>query len=963
MKRIIALLIATVWAVAETTPGYVDIPDQSGLEILTPSLSERKTAKIRLNNGLEAYLISDPKADQSGAALAMEVGSWNDDPNYAGIAHFTEHLLFLGSEAYPDESCYERQVLDNGGIFNAYTFTDRTVYMFTVNNDAFSTTIDMFSHMFIDPLFNPSGVARELHAVDQEHDKNIENDMNRTWMIIKETGNQNHPNALFSTGNAKTLGGIPPQEVRRWYQENYSADRAHLILYSTLPIEELKAMASRHFSAVPKSNLKLSESTEKLFSERQEGHIIAMKPFKDLRSLGIIWELPKSFIHNFDDRSGELLGYILGGRHENSLYSQLKREELIDNISSGMFRLSKDSGIFSIDFELTPQGAEQFETVIERCFQTLNGLKASGIPPYIFQEIKKMAKVDYEYQSRVAPFQFVAAHAHKLIDEPLETYPLKTTMPTHYDLEETREFLNLLSPETASYFLTASPELSGIPTEKKEKWSGAEYSIRKFSDKTLANWSGNSPHPQIALPKQNSFIPNNLKLVTQPTDGEALVTPKPKKLYQGDLGELYFWEDSQYQVPEISWVLNISTPYIDGSARSAVMMDLFRYALDENLAATQTYAEAASLSLSTTVADNKLLILVGGYSEKAPLLLEETLRKAKKCHMTKEEFDQYTTSLKSSYANQAKAMPVAQAFEIYLDLIYNNAPKHPAKLSALEAIQYEDYLAFAEKLFEESYVEALLIGNMTEKDAHRIWEITSQQLSYMPYPKKNHERKQMLTLSSLQGPYKIPSQTDCLGSAAILAIQEGGMTFPKKASHVVLGKGLQEDFFDTLRTKQQTAYIAQAQSFEDEEQLFNLFIVQSSTHQPDELVARFELFIENYVKDFESFISEGRFEVLRSNMITLLETPPTNLAKMAMELNGLAFTHKGDFERKEKIIAALKHLSYEEFKADTITFLSRKNPRRIAIMLEGKQPEGKAFRYEGITANTLKTEGTYISLP
>ncbi|MCP5503624.1 MAG: hypothetical protein H7A41_00560 [Chlamydiales bacterium] len=84
---------------------------------------------------------------------------------------------------------------------------------------------------------------------------------------------------------------------------------------------------------------------------------------------------------------------------------------------------------------------------------------------------------------------------------------------------------------------------------------------------------------------------------------------------------------------------------------------------------------------------------------------------------------------------------------------------------------------------------------------------------------------------------------------------------------------------------------------------------------------------------------------------------------MASQLHALAFTYKGDFERREKLIAALKDLTYEDFKKDTATFLSRKNPKRIAIMLEGKQPDGKAFRYEGITAENLKVEGTYISLP
>ncbi|MCB1110210.1 MAG: insulinase family protein, partial [Chlamydiia bacterium] len=729
------------------------------------------------------------------------------------------------------------------------------------------------------------------------------------------------------------------------------------------PMEELKRMAVRHFSAIPNHNHAANLPQEKLFSDKQEGHIIAIKPIKDLRSLSIYWELPKAFIHNFDDRSADLLGYVIGGRYEKSLRSVLKKEELINNIGSSMFRLSKDSGMFYISMDLTPIGAEQFEVVIERCFQTLNALKRTGIPSYIFHELKTMARIDYEYTSRIPPFHFVSTHAHQMIDEPLGTYPLKTVMPTTYNPEETQRFLELLTPESATYVLLAPPELSGAIPERKEKWSNVEYVVRKIPESTLTAWSELPAHPQIALPEQNTFIPNDLKLVNHVKEEEDVVIPHPKKLISNDQGELFVWEDTQYLVPEVSWVFNISSPYIDGSPRQAVMLDLFRYALDEKMASTLSYAEAASLGFDTTIQDLKLVVTVGGYSEKAPLLLKEGLQQAKKCHMTKEEFDLYTTDLKSLYANQGKAMPIQQAHEIMQNLLFSNAPKHSEKLIALETIRYEDYLSFANHLFQEAYIEALMIGNLTEKDALSTWEMILETLAYAPYPRKNHERKQMLTLSSFQGPYKIPMQTDSLGNAAILMIQEGGVTFPKKASHVVLGTGLQEDFFDTLRTKQQTGYVAKVATQEEEQQLYNLFMVQSSTHQPDELISRFELFLETYIKDFETAIPEGRFEVLRSNVITLLETPPTNLGQMASQLNYLAFTHKGDFDRREKLATALRNLTYEDFKADTLSFLSRKNPRRIAIMLEGKQPDGKNFRYEGITAETLKTEGTYISLP
>ncbi|MEM8728162.1 MAG: insulinase family protein, partial [Chlamydiota bacterium] len=839
---ILSFICITSLIGADNLKGYEEIPDRSDLNILTPSLSERKTAKIRLDNDLEAYLISDPEADQSAAALAMEVGSWNDDPRYAGIAHFLEHLLFMGSATYPEENSYDKQIWDNGGTLNAYTAPDRTVYIFSVNNDAFLTTLDMFSHMFVDPLFNPSGIKRELHAVDQEHDKNIESDGSRLWMVFKETGNPRHPNARFSTGNRETLGGIPQNVVKRWHKNHYGSDRAHLVLYSTLPIEKLKTETARLFSSIPQSSIPLTPLKEKLFSEQQTGSIIAVKPFKDLRFLSMEWELSPDYVQNLDNTAHKLLGYIIGGRHASSLYRRLKDEGLIEDISSGMIRPGKETGLFSIQFDLTPQGAEQFAVVIERCFQTLNALKETGIPPHIFEEMKTMAAIDYAFQSRTTPYAFVQNHAHNLIDEPLETYPLKTILPTTYDERETRNFLTNLTPKSGAYFLLAAPELTGIQPDKKETWIGAEYTIRKISAETLAAWNTLPPHPDIALPEPNPFIPSNLTLVTTGASDTAHLTPHPQKLVENDYGTLYFWEDTQYRVPEISSIFDIYTPSIDGSARQIVLFDLFFHALDDRLAPILSFAEAASLRTGCNAGDMKVSLQVGGYSEKVPLLLNEIFNAVKSCQINEDKFKLYCHALESRYANVGKAMPISQGMEIYRNLLFNNAPKHRDKMAALQSVTYEDYLSFADHLLDNCYLEALVAGNMTEKEAHRIWTTVHETLRARPYPKKNHAKKQLLTLSPLQGPYKIPAQTESLGNAAILMIQQGELTFPRKASHSILAAALQEDFFDTLRTKQQTAYIAKAVSPEQDEQLYHLFLVQSTSHQPDELIARFELF-------------------------------------------------------------------------------------------------------------------------
>jgi len=959
----IIFLIAITSSWTQNLPDFTPIQDLNTLEIKTPGLLCRKTEKIKLNNGQKVYLISDPKATQSAAALAMHVGSWSDTPNYPGIAHFLEHLLFMGSETYPEENGYERQIIENGGTFNAYTASDRTVYIFAVNHDAFLLSADMFAHMLINPLFRPSGVAREQHAVDQEHDKNMEDDGDRIWMVIKETGNPSHPNAIFNTGNSKTLENIPQEEVKKWFQTHYSADKAHIVLYSPLPLEELRHIAIHSFSALPlaKDTPRL-ELNQKLFSKSQESHIITIEPIQDLRDLALAWELPKEYMLDLENQPHYPISYILGGQYQSSLYATLKEEGLIEEIDSDILTPAKDCGIFILNLALTPKGVSQCETVIMRCFQMLNSLKTTEIPSYIFDEIATMAHTNYAYQLRTTPYNFVMQHAHDMIDEPFSTFPQKTSVPPQSNSTQFSQFLTYLRPENCVYLLVAPTSLTNSVPDKQERWSGVQYSTKKIPLETLNAWDAARPHPHISLPKRNHFIPEDLQLLTQKTEEQPENAPTPILLSDCDQGKVYFWQDTQ--APTISWIFNIHTPLLDGSSTNAALMDLYQHAWNKKIADTLFYANAASLSAYTEARDLKFILSISGYSEKALPFLETLLSHIKSLQITEKEFDQYKTSLHTTYSNMDKAMPFEQAQEIMQNVMTNIHPTQSEKAAALKKISYNDFLFFKDNIFHTGYIEAILGGNMREEDGAHVWNTVRNILAYHPYPVEKQKKKQLLTLSPpIEGPYKIHATTESLGNAAILVLQEGPFSFFKKAATAVLGIALREDAFDNLRTKQQTAYIVKVFNEEEGEQFHKLFMVQSSTHQPDELISRIELLLENYAKDFESILHKERFELIRNNLVTLFTTPPVNLSDMVQYLNTIAFTYKGDFQRRNKMVEALKNLSYEKVKKYAFTALSRRNSKRLAIMLEGKQPEEKKFRYKEISVENLKNEGTYITSP
>jgi insulysin len=939
-----------------TSTSYRIIEDKATLPILNPALEGRKVEKLILQNGLQVYLISDPGADQSAAGVAVDAGSWEDPKEYPGMAHFLEHMLFMGTGAYPNEFEYMQFINDHGGSVNAFTASDRTVYMFSVNNDAYEESLDRFSHFFIDPLFSPNCINRELHAVDQEHSKNIEHDGWRQYMIMKESGNPNHPYSSFSTGNAQTLSGIPQSALRNWYQTHYSADRMHLVMLSPLPLEEMRTLAAADFSKVPQFKVAQKQLPADITSVGQRGHMIFIKPVKDIKQLSLNWEVPVAFAEDISRNAPGLTAYALGQEGENSLTQVLKNEKIAEGVRVSCDRLSKQSLFFSVDINLTDHGLTVVDTAIIRVYEAIARLKKEGFPAHLFDEIQTMAKLNYQFQSRDDAFSTIMSISSEMPYEDLSTFPEKMSIPEKYDPAFILSFVDTLKAQNCLYFVLADPAKIGIVTDIKEKWMNAEYTIKPISRSHIVAWNDASPIPALQLPPPNPYLPKQLALEAPQEHQQE----QPLLLASDEGSQIYFSQDTRYKVPEIAFLFGFQSPLIDGSAKSQVLADLYLRALSEKLSADLSLASSAGLSTRFYTDDFKLKMSLCGYNDKAPLLLSQIFGSLKSVAPTKEEFEIYRTSIASDYDNSSKELPVRQAMQ-QLDGILFNKPTEIEKLSAIKAISYEEFTQFAKNLFLTTYTEGMLYGNITQENAQTLWSSLQRELSSQPFLNANHPKKKVLVLSEKYGPYKLVQPTDRQGSGVLLLLQEGPFSFERKSIQQVLGYALSDAFFDTLRTKQQTAYIAKAWNTEEECQLMQFFAVQSSTHTPTDLLARFELFLESFDKNLSVQIPEGRFESIRATLITLLKMPPENMPAMAAMLDELAFEYR-DFDRINKRIENMKELSYERFCEISHQLLSRNNPRRLAVLIEGAITPENDFHYELITREDVGSLGSFFSV-
>jgi hypothetical protein len=150
-------------------------------------------------SGLQVLVVSDPTADRAAASMDVSVGSFSDPPEFPGLAHFLEHMLFMGSRKYPDENQYSAFLAQHGGSSNAYTAAEDTNYHFDIVPDHFAEALDIFAQFFISPLLSESSTEREVNAVENEHAKNLQSDGWRAQQLRKSLANPRHPMHKFGT--------------------------------------------------------------------------------------------------------------------------------------------------------------------------------------------------------------------------------------------------------------------------------------------------------------------------------------------------------------------------------------------------------------------------------------------------------------------------------------------------------------------------------------------------------------------------------------------------------------------------------------------------------------------------------------------------------------------------------------------------------------------------------------------
>ncbi len=122
-----------------------------------------------LPNGLRLHLAHDPAASRAAAWLRVAAGSHDEPSAHPGLAHFLEHLSFLGGAAFPGDERLMPWLQLRGGQVNASTRGRTTDYFFEVTAEHLGAGLARLIDMLARPLLDIDAQRREREVLEAEY--------------------------------------------------------------------------------------------------------------------------------------------------------------------------------------------------------------------------------------------------------------------------------------------------------------------------------------------------------------------------------------------------------------------------------------------------------------------------------------------------------------------------------------------------------------------------------------------------------------------------------------------------------------------------------------------------------------------------------------------------------------------------------------------------------------------------
>ena len=841
-----------------------------------PNNEQRKFFSFKLKNNIPVIYVKDDKLEKPAFYFAVATGYFSDPENTPGLAHFLEHLIFMGSKKYPKENHFNDVLAKYQGMTNAYTDTDKTVYYFNSLSSGFEEILDIFYNLIKDPLLSSDSQEREVQAVNSEHEKNILNDGWRFYRLLNMLSNDKHPLHKFGTGNDETLNKPEAvEQVKEFHRKYYHSNNFYICLADNKDVKYYKELLNKSFGSLTSKSERNIYRLSKPFPKVSKQ--IFLESENNNKKIYMVWNMSRM---DTNKNPIGLINEITTHMKVKSLQKILVDKDYVKGLGFSIDDIKDDYMIIMLVVNLTDNGVINIEETISIIKQYLSFLSNQNITSLI-EDYQKKRLINFDCDSNDDSMTLTSEIIEIMFEDENEPlyypYDVSNISQIHYqtitsDLLKNPNIILLLPKDKF--------ELTGLSksNKQKEKYYNMDYyEIDNLDDKEIELFD-------FELPQINKYL----------IEPELIENNIVSNLLNENNNFYRF--DKKWKTPVVFSSIIVDYPYFENNYLEINQMLLvLAYQIKEYF--YDALLLGYNISITPSSSKNILNITVSGYNSKVNDIVTELLEKLR----TFDGLERYISMVNREYKQDLQKYKTEQPFSLVSSLLKKSIL--PNYYTRKELLQEYKPLSIKEFYY---LVDRILKG---KKNFYQYGNFNKKLSSKNTFKIKIQPNK---VAKGIEMKHPNSKETN---KAILVSYNLGDYSIKTISIIKTLNTMMSEDFFDVLRTKNQVGYLVK--------QYYNnmnntVYLVQHIQTQKDldQVNKMIKDFNKKYIQELER-MSDIEFDKLKENIIKDILQPEQNMEEQYyLDINEI-LTGKLLFNRKKLIVKEIKKLTLEQ----TIKFL------------------------------------------
>ncbi|MBI4321970.1 MAG: insulinase family protein [Chloroflexi bacterium] len=327
--------------------------------------------KTVLDNGLRVVTSEMPYALSVSMQIFLSAGSRYEHKEIGGISHFVEHMLFKGTQKRPTAKDISEAVEGIGGVLNAETGKEATVYWAKVARPHWLVALDVLADIVLHSKFEPAEIEKERKVIVEELNMLADTPQDWVHILFDEALWGDQPLGRDVAGTKESVGHITREQMANYWRERYLPGSAVVTVSGPIGHREIVEQIESHLGGWSPNALPVAEETVSANSESR----VLLQTRKTEQAHVCMGFPGLSYVHP-DRFALDLLNVVLGEGMSSRLFLEIREKRGLAYDVHSYVNHYRDAGAAIVYAGVDPK---RIEPAIQATLGEIARLK-SGVP-------------------------------------------------------------------------------------------------------------------------------------------------------------------------------------------------------------------------------------------------------------------------------------------------------------------------------------------------------------------------------------------------------------------------------------------------------------------------------------------------------------------------------------------------------------------------------------------------------